>query len=292
MIRTVFMFRHEYSVAQVDVFGGRAFLWSEVITWILHRLGKPIVLTLHGGSLPGFADRYPRRISRVFVRAKVITAPSQYLKTDMQSRGFQVSLIPNAIAVDRYPYRVRCSPLPNFLWLRSFHHNYNPSLAPQIIAKLKQKFPTTTLTMCGPDKGDGSFQQVKEVAQTEDVLNNIQFPGKLTKEQIPKFGNMSDIFLNTTNVDNTPISVMEAMAMGMCIVSTNVGGIPFLLEDEKDALLVPPDDLESMVAACSRILHEPELAKRLSKNARHKVECFDWTQVLPKWEKVISMALS
>jgi glycosyltransferase involved in cell wall biosynthesis len=102
--------------------------------------------------------------------------------------------------------------------------------------------------------------------------------------------NGADIFLNTTNVDNTPVSIMEAMASGLCIVSTNVGGISYLLEHERDALLVPPDDPEAMAGAVRRLLTEPELAARLSNNARRKAEEFDWATVLPKWKELLTAA--
>ena len=67
--------------------------------------------------------------------------------------------------------------------------------------------------------------------------------------QVPSELNEFDIFLNTTFVDNTPVSVLEAMACGLCVVSTDVGGLSFLLEHEGDALLVPPDNPKAMAAA-------------------------------------------
>jgi glycosyltransferase involved in cell wall biosynthesis len=77
------------------------------------------------------------------------------------------------------------------------------------------------------------------------------------------------------------------MACGLCVVSTNVGGIPYLLEHEHDALLVPPDDAEAMAAAVTRLLTEPGLAERLSHNARQKAEQFDWSVILPQLENIL-----
>ena len=291
MIQTILFKKCNYDVAQVDVFSGRAFIWAEIATWLLCQLKKPIILTLRGGNLPIFTEAYPLRVKQVFSRAKVITAPSRFLKNEMEFRGYQVSLLPNAIPIKQYPNRLRDSPLPHFLWLRSFHNIYNPSLAPKVLARLIQEFPMAKLTMCGPDKGDGSLERTKEIAKSEDVFGIIQFPGIITKEEIPKFGNAHDLFLNTTNVDNTPISLVEAMAMGMCIVSTKVGGIPYLLENEKDALLVPPNDSTAMAAACRRLLLDGELAERLSRNAREKAMGFDWSVVLPQWEILLDSVL-
>jgi glycosyltransferase involved in cell wall biosynthesis len=80
---------------------------------------------------------------------------------------------------------------------------------------------------------------------------------------------------------------MEAMALGMCIVSTDVGGIPYLLEDGHNASLVPPGDPEAMAAAVRRVLTEPGLGSRLSRNARITAEAWDWDLILPRWEKLL-----
>jgi glycosyltransferase involved in cell wall biosynthesis len=107
------------------------------------------------------------------------------------------------------------------------------------------------------------------------------------KTQVPTVLNSGDIFLNTANVDNTPVSVIEAMACGLCVVSTNIGGLPHLLADEQDSLLVQPDDQAVMATAVSRILRETGLAQRLSRNARAKAEQFDWSNILPQWETLL-----
>ena len=111
--------------------------------------------------------------------------------------------------------------------------------------------------------------------------------GPVRKEDIPQRLHEGDIFLNTARVDNTPVSVLEAMASGLCIISTNVGGIPYMLENEHDALLVPSDDDTCMAKAARRLLTEDGLAQRLSYNARRKVEEFDWSNILPRWERLL-----
>jgi glycosyltransferase involved in cell wall biosynthesis len=105
---------------------------------------------------------------------------------------------------------------------------------------------------------------------------------------VPEVLNRADIFLNTTNVDNNPVSVAEAMACGLCIVSTDVGGMTYLLDHETNALLVRPDDPEAMADAVQRILSDSDLAARLSSNARRKAEGFDWEAVLPRWRNLLT----
>src|SRR5581483_5520203 len=107
------------------------------------------------------------------------------------------------------------------------------------------------------------------------------------KPEIPIRLNEFDIFLNTTNVDNTPVSVLEAMACGLCVVSTNVGGLPYLLRHEQDALLTAPGDAQAMASAVCRLLGEPKLGEQLSKAARAKVREHDWSVVLPQWQELL-----
>ena len=142
--------------------------------------------------------------------------------------------------------------------------------------------------MIGPDKGDGSLQRTQQIAQTLNVASNIHYPGLILKKDVPSWLNKGDIFINTTNFDNTPVSLTEAMACGMCISSTNVGGIPYIMDDEEDALLVPPNDVSAMATAVKRILTDPELASQLSENARKKAECYDWSIILPQWITILN----
>ena len=98
----------------------------------------------------------------------------------------------------------------------------------------------------------------------------------------------SSIYILPSYNEGLPMSVLEAMACGLCVISTNVGGIPYMLKHEYDALLVPSDDDTLMAKAVRRFLTEDGLAERLSGNSRQKVEQFDWSNILAKWESLLS----
>lgn len=287
MIITTWRYRSHYSIAQVDVFSGPSFFWAEIVTELLRFANKPVVLTLHGGYLPEFAQHWPGRVSRLLNKAQVVTVPSPFLYEQMRLYKADLLLLPNPIDLSQYSFRLRERPYPYLIWLRAFHQIYNPSLAPRIMAHLASEFPDLKLIMVGPDKGDGSLQEARRIAVELGVDERIKYPGQVNKRNVPAWLNKGDIFLNTTNVDNTPISVMEAMASGLCVVSTNVGGIPHLLTNEHDALLVEPDDPKQGAAAIRRILTQPDLAARLSQNAYNKVRQFDWPIVLKQWEDLL-----
>ncbi len=291
MVWTVWKYRRRYDVAHVDVYSGRAFAWAEIAALLLKCLGKPVVLTLRGGNLPLFALNNSLRVRRLLRSCAIATAPSAYLVERMRGLGREILLLPNPVEVGRYAYRLRSQVKPRLVWLRAFHKVYNPMLAPRILSALLQDFPHSHLVMVGPDKGDGSLHETKKVIQDLGLGKRISIAGSALKSAVPKWLQEGDIFINTTNIDNTPVSVLEAMACGLCVVSTDVGGIPYLLEHEHDALLVPPDDPEAMAAAVRRLLTEPDLARKLSYNARKKAEQFDWSRILPQWEALLQSVI-
>jgi len=284
---TVWRQRHRYNVAQVDVYSGLAFLWAELVCWALRMAKKPYVLTLHGGNLPVFARSASKRVQRLLRSSSTVTTPSSYLFEQMQVYCQDLVLLPNPLDLTKYSFEHRKHPSPNLMWLRAFHDIYNPSLAVRVVAMLAKDFPAVRLVMVGPSKDDGSLEATIDLAARLGVQDRVICPGPVTKDEVPHWLEQGDIFLNTTRVDNTPISVLEAMACGLCIVSTNVGGIPYMLEDEHDALLVPTDNHAAMVKAVQRLLTEDGLAERLSGNARRKAEQFDWSNILPRWEALL-----
>ncbi|HEY1341980.1 MAG TPA: glycosyltransferase family 4 protein [Bryobacteraceae bacterium] len=286
MVGTAWKLRKHYDAANVAVYSGDAFRWAEAACWMLRRAGKPYLLTLHGGGLPNFAARHRRRTIRLLETAAAVNAPSEYLGREMRPYRPDLNVVPNAIDLNRVPFRLRATPGPRLVWLRSFHRLYNPALAVRALARLSAEFPSASLVMLGNDKGDGSLQETRRISRHLSVAGRVEFPGKCPKEAVPLWLNRGDILLNTPDTDNTPVSVIEAMACGLCIVSTNVGGLPDLIVDREDGLLVNRGDVNGMAQAIRRILTEPGLAARLSSNARRKAERFDWRVIRPKWEEM------
>lgn len=284
MLLITFMRRADYQVAYVEVYSDAAFLWAEAVCKLLQILRKPFILTLHGGNLPVFARCWSNRVKRLLQSAGAVTAPSRYLQEEMRHYREDVYLLPNPLDINNYPFRLRSISNLRLVWLRAFHNIYHPQMAPLVIANLRESFPDITLTMIGPDKEDGSMQETRATIENLGLQKNIDIVPGTPKSKVPEYLGSAYIFINTTNIDNTPVSVLEAMACGLCIVSTNVGGLPALLDNEIDALLVPPNDPQSMSSAVRRILTNQKLAETLSKNARKKAERFDWSTVLPQWE--------
>jgi glycosyltransferase involved in cell wall biosynthesis len=288
MLSTSWFRQKQYQVAQVDLFSGRAFRLAELVCTLLRLIRKPYILTLHGGQLPEFSTKYSRRVRYLLNSAAAVTTPSNYLLEAMQPYRGDIILIPNPITLKNYHFRVRDKLEPQLLWLRALHTIYNPTLAISVINELVQNGINAHLYMVGPDKGDGSKEAVLESINQYGLQDRIKLIGGVPKQDIPDWLDRADILINTTNADNTPISLLEAMACGLIIVSTNVGGIPTLVKDGVEGLLVPANHVEAMYVAIRRVLEDKDLANSLSWNARKHVEQFDWPKVLPKWDRLLN----
>jgi glycosyltransferase involved in cell wall biosynthesis len=286
MLWTTWRKRAWFDIAIVDVYSGPAFRFAEVVCGLLRGMKKPYVLILHGGNLPAFSAANAKRMRKLLAGAARVTTPSQYLQERMQPYHADLRQLPNPIAVSDYPYRLRSQLEPRLVWLRAFHETYNPLMAVSAVELLRSEFPGISLMMIGPDKG--LFAVVHEEILKRGLERNIRMSGAIQKDAVASWLKEADIFLNTTNVDNTPVSVLEAMACGLCVISTNVGGIPYLLKNEEDGLLIEPRDPMALAHAIRKVLKNPALASKLSRNARARVESFDWAWVLPKWQQLLN----
>ena len=284
ILGTILKQRRQTDVVCLQVYSGSSFLVSDLASLLARGLRLPVVMVLHGGGLPSFIEQHPSWTTRVLHRATLLVVPSYYLGESLANRCFSCRVIPNAIDLESYPYRHRASVKPSLLWMRTFHEVYNPCLAVETLQHLKKFYPDARLTMAGQDKG--MLEPVKQRVHELNLADSVRFVGFLDLQGKQREFAEHDIFLNTNRVDNMPVSVMEAAAAGMPIVATAVGGVPYLLHDGETGLLTADNDPAAMANAVERILTQPELAGRLSQNARCKAEQLDWSAILPEWEAV------
>jgi glycosyltransferase involved in cell wall biosynthesis len=269
----------------IDTYSTRNFWYAVLAAQLCRNLQLDYILILHGGNLPLRLKKNPQLSASLFKNAKVNIAPSRYLFDIFQNAGFtNLKYIPNSIFLKDYPFKPRKVLKPKLLWVRAFAEIYNPILALQVLEELLKEYPEAELCMVGPEK-DESFQECVNYAKQNKL--SVKFTGKLSKSEWIAISVGYDIFLNTTNVDNTPVSLIEAMALGLPIISTTVGGIPYLLRNEETGILVPPDDESAMLSAIKELLINQDLAEKISRNARQQAEKFDWEIVKRDWKEVL-----
>lgn len=269
----------------IDTYSSKAFYYAWLCGMLAHWMKVPFVLVLRGGDFYARATKSRGIVKGLFRKAAHVVSVSKYLKETLS--GFhETTYIPNTLDISKYPLKIRRSLRARLLWVRSLHEVYNPELAVKIVSRLSRELVEVSLAMVGPDKGN-LLPGLRALADAEGVEDRITWTGKLSKKEWIEMSARYDIFINTTNVDNMPVSVIEAMALGLPVVSTNVGGVPFLIEDGVDGVLVPPDDLQAFCDAIRRLLMNTDIACEIAQNARKKAESFDNKVVLAQWKKLI-----
>ncbi len=289
MLWAVISQRRQLTLVLIDAFSTNAFWYLYATSMMCRLLGVRYAPVLRGGNLIDRIKRNPSFARSIFGHSVVNVCPSGFLEEGFRAHGFPTTYIPNSLAMANYKFAKREPAKGRILWVRSFHKIYNPGMAVRMVSRLrKENFPVT-LCMVGPDK-DGSLAEAQELCRQLDVADYVTFTGWLSKEAWIKRSEDCDIFLNTTNFDNMPVSVIEAMALGLPVVSTNAGGMRFLIEGGRDGILVDIEDEEAMAAALRSVMTDQSLADRLATAARKKAEGFGWEHVLPLWLELINQS--
>jgi glycosyltransferase involved in cell wall biosynthesis len=247
-------------------------------------------MTLHGGALPEFMARYPRWTRRVLSRAARLLTPSEFLARVVARDGWEATVVPNVIELDRYEFRCRQSIRPRLFWMRAFHPIYNPQMAVRVLRRLLDRAPDASLVMAGAQKG--IEHDVRRLAADLGVADRVRFPGFLDLDGKVREGAAADVFVNTNRIDNMPVALLEVGAMGLPIVATAVGGVPDLLQNGTRGILVPDDDDEAMAAGVLRLLDDPGLTARLSSEGRQLARRSSWAVVGPQWKQLLEEVVS
>jgi len=276
--------RNKLDYVFIDTYSTSNFYYALFTSQLCRFFKLKYLPILHGGNLPYRLKKYPKFSSLVFNNSYKNIAPSGYLKYEFEQKGFKTVLIPNVIPIHQYPFKERKKIAPKLLYVRAFAEIYNPTLVIEVLKELKNSYPKAILCMIGPDK-DGTLEDVKQLINKYHLNESLEITGVLSKEEWHKKSENYDIFINTTNVDNTPISVIEAMALGLPVVSTNVGGMPYLIQHNEDGVLVEKNNPSAMTTEICKIVEENKYS--LAINARKKVENFDWNIVKSKWMKIL-----
>ena len=285
MLYQILKHRNWANYILIDTYSTQNFYYAYLCSQLCRFYKLKYIPILHGGNLQNRLKNSQFMSKAIFNNAFKNIAPSEFLKLQFQEYGYRnLEVIPNSIELENYPFKERDFSKPKLLWVRSFSKIYNPLLAINVLKILKDDNIQASLCMVGPDK-DGSLNEAKIYASDCDV--DVRFTGKLSKEGWIKISGDFNIFINTTDFDNMPVSVIEAMAIGLPIISTNVGGLPFLIENEKDGLLIDPNDALLFVEKIKNMIENPEMGNNLTVNARMKIEQFDWEIIKNQWIKLL-----
>lgn len=284
MLYVVIKNKHKGFVC-ISTYSGSAFYFAYIIAKVCKLLNIDYYTYLHGGNLPYRVKKSPGLSDFLFGNAKSNLAVSGYLEALMQQHGWRVDLFPNPIQINKYQFLQRKKFSGKILWVRSFHKIYNPLLIVKVVHELLTQIPHIHLTMVGPDK-DGTINEVLHYIKVNNLESHISLTGYLTQEQWSNMAIGTDVFVNTSSFDNLPVSVIEALALGLPVITTNVGGMPYLIKDMYNGILIN-NKKDELVNALLRLYHQEQIFCTMSKNARLTAESFDWNNIYPKWDDLI-----
>lgn len=284
IVWTLIKNRRTFDAVILEVYSGLSFIIADTVGLLCQIFQLPLVMVLHGGNLPEFIKKHPRRTVRTLKRARFLAAPSGFLAEKIGAYGFEIRVIPNVLNIEKYPFRERGEIKPRLVWMRSFHDIYNPQMAVKVLVELRRTVPSATLTMAGRDKGLES--EIKRMAKEAGVFSAVRLAGFLDEKKKREEFTEADIYINTNRLDNMPVAVVEAAAFGLPVVATNVGGLPYLISDGENGLLVEDENICEMVAAIKSLLDNPGLTRKISRGGRLLATRSAWSAVRRDWEKL------
>jgi len=265
-------------------------LFAAPAIWVARLRGVPVVVNYRGGEAASFLASSGRSMAWSLRRAARLIVPSGFLQQVFGQYGLAAQIVPNVVDLQRFrPADGGHVGAPHLLVARNLELIYDNATALRAFALVLQVYPRARLTVAGTGP---ELQALQALARQLGVAEQVNFAGRLDRDAMAECLRHSTVALNPSRVDNTPNSVLEAMASGVPVVSTNVGGVPFLVEHGSTALLVPPGDPTAMAEEVLRLLRDPALAAQLAASGLQEVQRYTWAAVAPCLGQVYAAALA
>ena len=245
---------------------------------IARLLGKRVLLNYHSGEAPDHLQR-SRLARRVLRSVDLNVVPSRFLQGVFSANGIESRVIPNIIDRTQFRFRLRDPLRPRIVSTRNFEPLYNVACTIRAFARVQRNHPDASLVLVGGGSEESTLRSLVEGLG----LRNVTFAGRVPPGEIWRFYDQADIYVQTPNIDNMPLSIVEAYASGLPVVSTEAGGVPSMLTDGTHGLLAPLDDDQQLAAQIERLLAEPGLAPRLARAAFALTDNLNWDRVREQW---------
>jgi len=241
--------------------------------------GARTVLAYHSGEAPDHLRRWGRRVHPWLRMADAIVVPSWFLGSVFARYGYAPHRIPNVVDTARFRFRERARLAPRLVSARNLEAHYRVDDTLRAFVAIRGRFPEATLTVIG----DGSEAEALRRLAARIGTRGITFAGPVAPEIMPLVYHDAEIFINASVVDNQPVSVLEAFASGLPVVSTAAGGLEELVRDGVTGIVVPPRDPDAIARAVIRLVESPPQADQIARNARAAVAAYTWPEVRRSW---------
>jgi len=240
--------------------------------------GKKLLLNYHSGEAGDHLQRWRTAVHTIRLADEVVV-PSDYLVGVFSNFGLRAKKITNLIDVDKFRFRER-RPLGSvFLSNRNFEAHYGVDRVLKAFAIIQKRIPDARLIVAGDGPERGNLRQLAGELQ----LRNIEFTGRVPPGSISDLYNSADVFLNASEIDNQPLSILEAFACGLPVVTTDVGGITEIVINERTGLVVPKGSTDQLAAGALRLLEHDSLAQEIITRAYKECAKYRWETHRGQW---------
>jgi glycosyltransferase involved in cell wall biosynthesis len=272
-----------YDIIHVFSAAYYSYMLSAVPALLLSKLyGKKVILNYRSGEADDHLARFKLTTKPIMAMADRLIVPSGYLVEVFAQFGIKAEYIYNIVELERFQFRDRAPLKPRFLCSRLLEPLYNVGNVLRAFHIVQQQYPAASMTIAA----DGFLRPELEQLARDLKLQNTEFLGFVPFDKMPALYDAHDIYLIGNDIDNMPAAVTESMACGISLVTTNAGGIPYLVKHEESALLVNCGDVQGLANNALRLLQDPALAARLAHNAREAARAFTWPAVRDEWLRV------
>lgn len=280
-VRRLWSAMRDAQVVHLMANSGWSWFWFAVPAALVARLRDvPLVINYRGGEAEPFLERSAWTVRPIVKRAAALAVPSRFLQGVFGRFGMAATIVPNIVDLTRFrPSPLRGGRSVHLLVTRNLEPLYDNATAIRALALVREQVPDARLTIAG----EGPERKALEKLATElGVWDAVRFCGRVDHAEIPALYASADVCLNPSLADNMPNALLEALASGVPVVSTNVGGVPHLVEHERTALLVNAGDASAMADAVLRLVRDAPLTDRLRTAGLDHVRRFDWSCVRPQ----------
>jgi len=258
-------------------------LFAVPALWIAWLRGRAVVVNYRGGEAERFLTGSSRLVRLSMSRARIVAVPSRFLRKIFARHGVPAEVVPNIVDLKLFAPRAMPGVLPaspHIVVTRNLEWIYDNETAIRALALVRPQFPSCRMSIAGTGP---ELARLRQTAIACGVGDAVSFLGRLDRDAIAALYKTADIALNPSRVDNMPNSILEALASGVPVVSTQVGGVPYMVDHGRTALLVPPQEPQPMADAVVRLLRDRELAQRIASAGLQDVQQFGWSAVKDQW---------
>jgi glycosyltransferase involved in cell wall biosynthesis len=245
-------------------------------------LGKRVILHYHSGEASDHLAHWGVLVHPWLKLADEIVVPSEYLARVFADHQYATRVIPNVVNLARFEYRDRQPLRPRLLSTRNLEPYYRVDVILEAFALLKDRLPDATLVVAGQGSEEPRLKRM--------APEGVRFVGRVEPVQMPNLCASADVFVNASVVDNQPVSILEAFAAGLPVVSTSTGDITSLVRHGQTGLIVPHNDPPALAAAVIRLIERPLEALEMARAARRAVRWFSWPALRQLWDAVYTGA--